>query len=228
MSQAREKVKFEPNVPVAITLEDGDGVLQPSSYSGTDQYRYFLGENKIVWVSQDVHEMIQATGAQPGQELVITKKEIRQGMQKSVRWFVEPARANGNAHADTYPPANGADPFSNGYQPSGPGETEQQPKPSPFPRYDDRPNPFRTGDTTRAAAAAPATEAQRPAPPAAAPRPKTHAETMRESLEQAVAIAALTEQHAAKASLQIRFTAEDVRAIGITLFIARSEKGGQR
>ncbi|MBL8221918.1 MAG: hypothetical protein JNL62_21960 [Bryobacterales bacterium] len=228
------KVTFEPNIPTQVTLRFNDAKQVTSQIDGGTQYLYSCEEGPM-YVSPHVHELIEASGARRGDVLSITKRVRRIGMQQQAHWDVQLITAQATrTSADD-------DPFGASADPRGNGEPEQPPSPR-FPRS----NPFpprsgpsfeerRAQDAVKRAAEihaeAEARERAAAVPPMPAdsprPAPKSHADALLESLTAAIDAAAIAEKHAARVGMQIRFQAEDVRAMALSLYIARTREGGR-
>ncbi len=86
MQEQREKISFEVGKQQIVELEFNDG--SPVAGRFGDQYQYFLGENKIMWVDPAIREMIVSTGAEAGDKVAIKKTEIRNGNKKRIAWEV--------------------------------------------------------------------------------------------------------------------------------------------
>jgi hypothetical protein len=73
MSPSREKVTFDPNVPVTVTLEFDGGKQVQGRYG--PQFLYWLDGQRSMFVDANVHEQIRATGAVAGDTLEITRRK---------------------------------------------------------------------------------------------------------------------------------------------------------
>lgn len=71
MSPTRQKIEWEPNIPVSVTLEFDGGKPVPAR-NGT-QYLYWVDQNRSMFLDPDPHQQIQATGAKAGDTLEVTK-----------------------------------------------------------------------------------------------------------------------------------------------------------
>jgi hypothetical protein len=71
MSPQRQKIEFEPNIPVSMTLEF-DGGKPVAARNGT-QYLYWVDGQRSMFMDEEPHQMIQATGAKAGDTLEICK-----------------------------------------------------------------------------------------------------------------------------------------------------------
>ena len=71
MSPQRQKIEFEPNIPVSMTLEFYGGKQVPAR-NGV-QYLYWVDGNRSMFADPEPHEMIQASGAKQGDTIEVTK-----------------------------------------------------------------------------------------------------------------------------------------------------------
>ena len=71
MSPQREKIDFEPNLAVEVTLEFDGG--KPVAGRNGPQYLYWVDGGRSMFLDPAAHEQIQATGARAGDKLEITK-----------------------------------------------------------------------------------------------------------------------------------------------------------
>ncbi len=84
----REKVQFRTNETEFLKLEF-DPPAEPRAGRFGDQYMYFFDGNRIAWFDPPVHELILRSGAAAGDEIAVTKREVKEGRRMSVRWEVE-------------------------------------------------------------------------------------------------------------------------------------------
>lgn len=71
MSPQRQKIEWEPNIPVTVTLEF-DGGKEVAGRQGP-QYLYWVDGQRSMFLDPAPHDMIQQTGAKAGDTLEITK-----------------------------------------------------------------------------------------------------------------------------------------------------------
>jgi hypothetical protein len=100
----REKIEFPTNQPVIVKLDfDAEGVLKPGKFG--DQYMYTCDDDaRIMFVDPPVREAILRTGAQAGDEIAITRREVREGNKRAVRWEVAKVEEEPPPPADPPPP----------------------------------------------------------------------------------------------------------------------------
>src|SRR5579871_526024 len=122
-SGLREKVAFETNTPVLLRLDYDEGKLSPGKFG--DQYQCtFDNGAKIAWLDPEVHALIIQTGARAGDEIAITKREVRDGNRKRARWEVEKVEDEANAAFEAEYDAR-----NNTRRPAAPKPAAQQPAP---------------------------------------------------------------------------------------------------
>lgn len=203
--QFRERVSFEINQPVTVTIPyDENGAEQPSR-NGDTEYRYFLAGHRIMWASPEVHAQIQACDRNDGATFTITKRKTgRAACTWTVEQHVDEPAAAAIRAAETAPAARPRTP------------KQQQAAQAPADAYERTP---RQGWTYRGEHAAPT--------PAAQPHG-----TMYTALCAAIRTAAEAEQFAAQIGRPISFSTGDVRAIANTIYIqdtgGKHQEGGQQ
>ena len=109
----RDRVEFPWNTPILVTLQ-GAG-FQQDGRNGTE-YRYFLGDHRIMWVPAEVHhQILRHCGSAPsGAELAITRHKTG---RNTATWTVErveeePLASHIESAPEPPPPAPAPD---NGY-----------------------------------------------------------------------------------------------------------------
>jgi hypothetical protein len=100
----REKVAFPTNKPVLIGLEF-DPPQEPRPGRFGDQYMYFLSGNRIAFLDPPAHEAIVRSGAKAGDELALTKTEVRKGNRRGVEWVAELVQEEPGEGEETAPAA---------------------------------------------------------------------------------------------------------------------------
>jgi hypothetical protein len=100
----REKVAFPTNKPVLIGLEF-DPPQEPRPGRFGDQYMYFLSGNRIAFLDPPAHEAIVRSGAKSGDDLALTKTEVRKGNRRGVEWVAEVVQEEPSDAAEAAPPA---------------------------------------------------------------------------------------------------------------------------
>ena len=97
----REKIEFPTNTPVVLKLDWDEGTLKPGRFG--DEYMYVCDNDaRIMWVKPELHTLIQQSGARAGDEIAITKREVKDGSRRRTQWEVEkveeePAAASSQA-----------------------------------------------------------------------------------------------------------------------------------
>ena len=102
------KVNFEVNKPTVVRLAS-DPVTVQGRFG--DQAKLVLPDGQVAFVPLFVRDKLKELGVQPGDEVVITKQETRDGNRRSVQWQVSRS-VNGNGHsgANGSVPVNGSAP----------------------------------------------------------------------------------------------------------------------
>jgi len=112
----REKVQFQTNVPVLLTLDHDDGQTATGRFGDQFMYTFDSGQ-RIAWLDPHVRDLILSTCARKGDQIAITKRETKDGHRKAVRWEVQKVEEE-----PAPPPAAPKQP------------TAQAPQPAPLPQ----------------------------------------------------------------------------------------------
>lgn len=199
-----EILRFDTNVPVEVALRFGDGKHVEGRYG--DQVMYSLEDERIIYVPPIVERKIQELQIAKGERFEICKAEVKKGNRRAIEWRV----------SRIVPQVE---------------EIPQQPVVRPaaavsIPDYQNASNNG-NGNTgnghgqVNSIAKANGTSASEIA------TGSCFAE-MDQTFTAAVEIAQRAESHAAGRNYSLRFSSEDVRAIALSLFIARTREGGVR
>ncbi len=201
---------FTTNIPEEVALRSTSGKRVEGRYG--EQVMYNLFDDRVMYVPPFVAERIRELDIGPGESFEICKAEAREGNRKWIEWRVrkyeEPQqpRTSPNASAAAATAPSNAQDHRNGST-NGSGNR--------------RPNGSNGTPQTQFAAAADGT---------ILPVPITGpAVTVMElAMNAAAEVAQRVESRAALRNHLLHFTSEDVRAIGLTMFIQASREGGVR
>jgi hypothetical protein len=187
----REKIEFPTNTPVVLKLDWDEGTLKPGRFG--DEYMYVCDNDaRIMWVKPELHTLIQQSGARAGDEIAITKREVKDGSRRRTQWEVEKVEEEPAAAYSQAQPAKQA-------QAANPPAKATAPQLAPE-------------------IAAQLCEVHREVNCALC-TPAEEAVPLARALRAAINAAAAAETHAGARGLAIRFSAEDVRAMALTLLI---------
>jgi hypothetical protein len=202
-----EILRFDTNVPVEVALRFSDGKHVEGRYG--DQVMYSLEGDKIIYVPPVVEHRIRELHIDKGDRFQICKTEVKKGNRRSIEWRV----ARVDAAIEQAP---------------------QQPvvRPTAAVSVPDYQNALNNGNgsthgSANADANANGTVKLNGISALEISRNGCFSD-MDQTLMAAVEIAQHAEAHAATHNYSLRFTSEDVRAIGLSLFIARTREGGTR
>jgi hypothetical protein len=81
-----EIVRFEMNVPQELVLKLPEGVMKQGRFGY--QVMYTLADDRLMYVPRFVASRISALEIQPGEPFTICKREIKNGQRKSIEWRV--------------------------------------------------------------------------------------------------------------------------------------------
>lgn len=200
----REKItlgSLPVNVPNYLTL-DSTGVAQEGK-TGL-QYRYMLNGNRITWVDPAQHDLIQRTGAQEGDTIQVIKRETRNGNRKGpLDWQITLA-----SEQEEEPP----DAFDQHMAATAPRAAPPQARPAA---------PVQAPPAT-AAATSPRHEPATAATASVATLP-SHTSMLSGALVAAIDAANTAESYAEAHSRRVTFTSEDLRAMGLSIYISLAQ-----
>ena len=199
----KQIVHFPVNTPTQVALRFVDG--KPVEGRWGPQVMFALEDDRVMYVPPFVRQRIEELAIAAGEPFEIIKQEVRTGTRKRIEWRVrripqQPASSPNNAAAAAEALTSGEG-HSNG---STNGRNGHPPD----------------GDD-------PAGKTFLPAPLSEAIT-GTGCRAMELALTGATEIAQRVEGHAASRSYSLRFSSEDIRAIGLTLFIQTMREAGVR
>ena len=207
-------LRFTTNIPEEVTLRSTSGKRVEGRYG--EQMLYNLFDDRIMYVPLIVSERIRELDIGAGEAFEICKAEAREGNRKWIEWRVRkydeqqprpsPDVSSGAAAApsDAQEHGNGRTSGSGNGQAQGPNGHGQPPQRQP--QYE------ATADGT------------------ILPVPITGrgVTVMEVAMNAAAEVAQRVESRAALRNYSVHFTSEDIRAIGLTMFIQASRDGGVR
>jgi hypothetical protein len=80
-------LRFEINVPVEVALKDEEGKPVAGRYG--DRVMYTLTDSRVMYVAPIVASRIAQLGIEPGEVFQICKRDTWQGRKKLIEWHVE-------------------------------------------------------------------------------------------------------------------------------------------
>ena len=199
----REIIRFTTNRPVEVAFRRG-GAKRVSGHYGP-QIMYTLTDERVMYVPLIVADRIQELGIGYGEPFEICKAEVRDGNKRSIEWRVSRA------------------------------EQPQQPVSSPNPpvasdsalvSVQEQPNPGGNGHSNGASHAR--FEVAWDGTLLPVPVTGTAVTVMETALNAAVDIAQRVEHRASLNRRGLQFKSDDIRAIGLTMFIQAMRDGGVR
>jgi hypothetical protein len=107
----KERVVFEPNVPVTATLAYADGLKVQGRFG--DRVMYSLTDGRVMYVPPLVRDKLVELGIRQNEPFNICRAERREGNRRFVDWVVQPecsspSALSAGAHRDApQSPANG-------------------------------------------------------------------------------------------------------------------------
>jgi hypothetical protein len=200
-----EILRFDTNVPVEVALRFSDGKRVEGRYG--DQVMYSLEDDKIIYVPPIVEQRIKDLRIEKGEHFEICKAEVKKGNRRSIEWRISRV----DAPAEQVP---------------------QQPvvRPAAAVSVPDYQNATNNGNgSTNEKTNGHANGGTQVNGVTSLEISKVRCfSDMDQTLKAALEIAQRAEAHAAARNYSLRFTSEDIRTIGLSLFIQISREGGIR
>jgi hypothetical protein len=92
--EASEIVKFQPNIPVVLTLRFDKAKPCKSQFSDEDQFMISAEGGKLAFIPPYANAKLEALGPRRGDDVSICKTVLQQGQRKRVDWIVERVEAD--------------------------------------------------------------------------------------------------------------------------------------
>jgi hypothetical protein len=178
-----DKVQFQTNIPVKVSLKYNDGKEVTGQYG--DQVLYTLMDGRVMYVPPIVKKKIDELGIERGETFTLTKAEKKNGTRRTIEWVVATIEQRDR------------DPRSSVQLPNSRPEQQRNGAAAP-------PN----GNVHRANSNADSKGFL----------VTSHGQFLLQSLAAAVDVAAATERYAAASGVEVQFTSEDVREIGLRIY----------
>src|SRR3954452_13593243 len=103
--ETSEVIKFQPNIPVRLTLKYGATKPCKSRFSAEDQYMLSATDGRIAFLTPYCNAKLQAAGVQRGDEIGITQTVLVKAQRKTVEWLIEKVTDNSAARGAATGPA---------------------------------------------------------------------------------------------------------------------------
>lgn len=224
----REVIKLQTDVPVVVLLDYGPEGKEVKGQFGV-QYQFTLNnDSAVMWIDPQARDALRRSGAQAGDEVEILKQQKGKAVSYGVR-LVSDAQPSAPAARPAPRGAKASGLPARAYYPAVPGNGAA---PAPAQAIEQQ---ARTAEyVTRELKSARVGEPARPAPEASAPQqprqPEVHpiTEQLAKCLRSAVDACKQAQDYAREQQLGIQFTSEDVRAIGLSVYIGQQRNGSAR
>ena len=243
MPTSGQKIVFQVDRPVTVALASPSGALKRGRYG--EYWTYLLDDERIMFVPPMVAEQIQQLGIARGQKFTITKTDERWG--DGLKWNVELPEEEQEDRADAVPSprsvvaAGQQERKTQGCQQGANCNSEPPPhawpelaEPMPVQSKTNGSGPADAHAKVNGSGHANGTGHQNGHVEGAEPNgvqpsgvEPTASPLLKACLRAAIDAVIDAETYALSRSYHVRFTSEDVRAAGITVFIAARD-GGRR
>src|SRR5437899_6257711 len=218
-----EIVRFEMNVPQELVLKFAEGVMKQGRFGY--QVMYTLADDRLMYVPRFVASRISALEIQPGEPFTICKREINNGQRRSIEWRVTRVELETQLERDLRKSVEIANARNAGEGPVAVPSALQQPEvltPSVVPA----PNGSGNGNDT-ASETAPSGNSPTSATAPNGTGPSVPMTKLEHALKTAISAAYNAEKYGAELGYVVRFDADAIKSMAITVLINMSE-GGRR
>lgn len=198
-----EILRFTTNVPVEVALRRDSGERVEGRYG--DQMLYTLIDDRVMYVPLIVSDRIRELDIRHGEPFEICKMEVKSGNRRWIEWQVRTLR----------------EPQQPSSSPNGPVAAAPALSEAQNHRHANTSGGFNGRGWPKFEAAADGTLLP-------APVSGTGVAAMEVALHAAAEIAQRVQSRATLRKYSLQFTSEDVRAIGLTMFIQATREGGMR
>jgi hypothetical protein len=221
-----EILRFEMNLPTQVALESPQGVVVEGRYG--NRMMFSLVDGRVMYVPPIVGSRIFHLGIRPGERFQVCKLEKREGQRKLIEWQVqrllsEPETELEHKLRESIEIAQAA----KGTQPT---EASTDPAPQPPPPAPEQ-EPAVTHISGATAAVAPAANGSSNGTTSSAARngngQPASTTKLEHALKTAISAAHNAEKYGAELGYVVRFDADAIKSMAITVLINMSE-GGRR
>jgi len=209
-------VRFEMNVPTAVSLMSPQGTRVEGRYG--DQVMYTLSDGRVMYVPPKVAEKIEAQGITVGEPFELCKARVSAGRRQTIEWRLrrrDPEEPQPPTFSDSPSPETVAAPIDAG----DPEETRLE---------------FDLRRSIQLVSAKNAANGSAPPPPppngngaSANGQTTTPVTKLEHALKTAISAAFNAEKYGAELGYVVRFDADAIKSMAITVLINMSE-GGRR
>ena len=220
-----EIVRFEMNVPQEVVLKFSEGVMKQGRFGY--QVMYTLADDRLMYVPRFVASRISALEIQPGELFTICKREIKDGQRKSIEWRVTRVELETQLERDLRKSVEIANASNSG---KGPVAVPSAPPEVLTPAAEGAVAPVANGSGNgngTASEPAPNGNGTASATPTNGNSPSVPMTKLEHALKTAIFAAYNAEKYGAELGYVVRFDADAIKSMAITVLINMSE-GGRR
>ena len=223
---SRKMVRFPINVPVKIALQHIGGMRVEGRYG--DRFKYTLADERTMYVGPSVAERIRELDIQPGELFQVCKQQSRTGNRNTIHWAVgRTEELDSQLERDLRASLERARALGTVWQAAKSPSSSAAISGSPSSPIRERGLSNPTGKILKDQAGPIGLEKTPPTPS----RPSVSEETVQppdtqlaHALKTAIAAAVDAERFAKTLDYSVRFTADDIRSMGITVLIGMQQR----
>ena len=197
-------LRFQTNTPTEVALDSPQGTIVEGRYG--DRVLFHLTDGRVMYVPPIVARKIEAQGIEPGEPFELCKTQLKNGRSRSIEWWVR------RTHAE---PPNG----ENAQNPAEPQTDLESQLLQSIAVLNGNGNGHQatTAENDTPQNASPQNAASQPAPTT----------KLEHALKTAIAAAYNAEKYGTDLGYVVRFDADAIKSMAITVLINMSE-GGRR
>ena len=233
-----EIVRFEMNVPQELVLKFAEGVMKQGRFGY--QVMYSLADDRLMYVPRFVASRISALEIQPGEPFTVCKREVKNGQRKSIEWRVTRVEPETQLERDLRKSVEMANARNSGEGPVAVPSAPQLPE-ALTPAAEGAVVPVANGsgngngtvsETAPNGNGPSSIAAPNGTGPTSAPAPNGNSSSvpmtkLEHALKTAISAAYNAEKYGAELGYVVRFDADAIKSMAITVLINMSE-GGRR
>ena len=215
-----EILRFEMNVPAEVALKYA-GPGKPFEGRYGNRVMYTLADNRVMYVAPIVANRISALGIQPGEVFQVCKQEKRQGQRKLIEWQVQRLESETQQEHKLRESIEVAQAAKSTQQ----SDASAEPTPQAPPSTQEQEHPIQqtTAPTPVVAASHGASNGAASSAATNGNKPPPVTTKLEHALKTAISAAYNAERYGAELGYVVRFDADAIKSMAITVLINMSE-----
>jgi hypothetical protein len=83
-----EIIRFQPNIPVRLTMKFDGTKPCKSKYNDEDQFMLTTTDGRIAFLTPYANSKLEAAGVKRGDDITITQTVLMKGQRKTIDWVI--------------------------------------------------------------------------------------------------------------------------------------------